>query len=75
MSRGISPCESESVQNQCYENGTERLTSNYSCDFLPYLDHFRMSCGHALVVDWTQRCCYVLEVKCFLEFSDAWLLF
>ena len=75
VSPGHSPCESESVHGQCYEDGTERWTSEYSCYFSPCLAHFRMSCGHALVVDWTPRCCYVLEVKCFLELMDVWLLF
>ena len=75
MSRGHSPCECESVQDQLYEDGTERLTREYYCYFLLYIDHFRKSCGQALVVDWTPRCCYVLELKVFLEFSDAWLLF
>ena len=60
MSRGHSPCESESVQDQCYKNGNEMRTSEYSGYFLASLDHFRMHCGYDLVVDWTSRYCYVL---------------
>ena len=56
VSRGHTPCESESVHHQCYEDGTQRWTSEYSCYFLPCLDHCRMRCGHALVVDWKMLC-------------------
>jgi len=65
VSQGHSPCESESVHDQCYVDGTERWTSEYSCYILWSLDHFRMNCGHALVVDWTPRYSYVLKVKVF----------
>ena len=72
---GHSHCDSESVHDQWYEDGTERWTSEYTCHFLPCIDHFRMSCGHSLVVDWTPRCCYVLQAKSFLELTDLWSLF
>jgi len=75
VSWGHSPYESESVHDQWYEDGTERWSSEYSCYFLPCLNHYRRSCGHSLVVDWTPRRCYVLEVKSFLELTDEWQLF
>ena len=75
VSRGHSPCKSENVHVQCYEDCTERWTSEYSCYLWPCLNHFRMNCGLALVVDWTPRYCYVLKVKCFLKLWTHGLCF